>query len=116
MPDTRDKGLEGENVAVAFLKKNGYKILERNYRTKFGEIDIIAKKEKSIVFIEVKTRSSDSFGSPAEAVDNKKLTKIINVASQYIQRNRFENYPVRFEVVSIVKQKDKWNCEIISVD
>ncbi|MCM8759645.1 MAG: YraN family protein [Candidatus Omnitrophica bacterium] len=116
MQSTRDKGLEGEEIAARFLKKSGYKILERNYRTKFGEIDIIAQKGKSIVFIEVKTRCSDDFGSPVEAVDNKKLTKLVNVASHYIQKNRFENNPIRFEVVSILKKQDRWSCEIIPVD
>jgi putative endonuclease len=116
MKGAREKGFEGEEIAVSFLKKNGYKIIERNYRIKSGEIDIIAKHKKDIVFVEVKTRSTDTFGSPAEAVDERKRTKIEKVASHYIQKNFSDDVSFRFEVVSITKQNNTWNCEIIPVD
>ncbi|MCX7705200.1 MAG: YraN family protein [bacterium] len=113
MSDKRELGLEGEEIAVGFLKGKGYRILERNYRTKAGEIDIIAQKKKTIIFVEVKTRGSDKFGSPVEAVNNRKLSKLFTVASQYIQKHRFANCSIRFEVVSVVIQGNNWDCEII---
>ena len=81
-------GKLGEEKAIEFLKKNGYKILERNYKTKIGEIDIIAIKKKKIIFIEVKTRSSYNFGRPEEAVNEKKLRKIESVAQIYLQSKK----------------------------
>ncbi len=116
MKSAREKGFEGEQLAAKFLKANGYRILEKNYRTKSGEIDIIARKNKSIVFIEVKTRTTDNFGTPVEAVDRRKLAKLEIVASQYIQKKKIEEPAYRFEVVSITKINDAWQCEIIPVD
>lgn len=116
MTSTRDRGLEGEEIAVRFLRSNGYSILERNYRTRSGEIDIIARKKKDIVFVEVKSRTSDSFGSPLEAVNKKKIARLFSVASQYIQKNNFENFSIRFEVVAIKKNGNTWQCELIPVD
>ncbi len=81
-----NSGAAGENAAVKYLKKNGYKILERNYRKTYGEIDIIAKYGENIAFVEVKTRKSDSYGSPAEFVTVKKQKKIIKAAYSYIQQ------------------------------
>ena len=116
MKSAREKGFEGEQLAAKFLKANGYRILERNYRTKSGEIDIIARKNRSIVFIEVKTRSNDSFGSPVEAVDRRKLAKLEIVANQYIQKKEIEDAAFRFEVITITKINNAWQCEIIPVD
>lgn len=116
MQGAREKGIEGESVAVDFLKANGYKILERNFTTKCGEIDIIARKKSSIVFVEVKTRTSDNFGTPSEAVDRRKLNKLTSVANQYIQKTKLKNFSFRFEIVSITKKDDNWHCEIIPVD
>lgn len=116
MRNAREKGIEGESVAVNFLKANGYKILERNFTTRCGEIDIIARKKSSIVFVEVKTRTSDIFGTPSEAVDRKKLSKLTSVANQYIQKTKLKNFSFRFEVVSVTRQNDSWHCEIIPVE
>ena len=76
---SKNIGDMGEKKAVKFLKKKGYRILETNFKTKFGEIDIIAKKEGCICFVEVKTRSSDNFGEPREAVNFYKQQKISSV-------------------------------------
>ncbi|HOC03486.1 MAG TPA: YraN family protein [Candidatus Ratteibacteria bacterium] len=116
MENKREKGFAGEEIAARFLRKNGYKILERNFATKSGEIDIIANKKRTIVFVEVKTRNTDNFGSPAEAVDSKKLTRLGTVANYYIQKKRLEKFPYRFEIVSITKQNNTYHCEIIPVD
>ena len=116
MGSAREKGSEGEEIAVRFLKANGYRILDRNYRTKYGEIDIVAQKKKCIVFVEVKTRLSNEFGSPAEAVDERKLFRIASVANQYIQKERLDDFSFRFEIVSVTKQNNSWHCEIIPVE
>jgi putative endonuclease len=93
-------GKEGEELAVRFLKKQGFRIVGKNYRTPFGEIDIIAEDGEVLVFIEVKTRSGDAFGSPFEAVDRKKRDKIRKVALCYMKKIRKEPQ-ARFDVLSI---------------
>jgi len=112
---TIETGKIGEEEAVKFLKKNKYKIIERNFRTKFGEIDIIAKKEKKVVFIEVKTRKTISFGYPEEAVDERKLNKIKKVALYYIQKNKIKS-PVKVEVLSILIKDDRKEFKIIPLE
>ena len=93
-------GKEGEEFAVRFLKKEGYRIIDKNYRTPFGEIDIIADDGGVLVFIEVKTRSGDIFGFPFEAVDRKKRDTIRKVALCYLKKIRKEP-AARFDVLSI---------------
>ncbi|MCI5120663.1 MAG: YraN family protein [Candidatus Electrothrix sp. AUS4] len=91
-------GRTGEDAAVQYLEKIGYTILERNYRLRIGEVDIIARDEEYLVFIEVKTRRSKTFGSPFDAVDTRKQQQIFKVASAYI---RGREIPVRFDVVAV---------------
>lgn len=93
-------GSEGEDLAVKFLKKKGYKIIARNYKNYIGEIDIIARDGDTIVFIEVKTRTDISFGYPFEAVNKRKRQKLKNLALLYLKRQGKES-PVRFDVLSI---------------
>jgi putative endonuclease len=93
-------GIKGENLAVKFLKEKGYRIIERNYKTPIGEIDIIAQDGNTIVFIEVKTRTDEFFGQPFEAVNKKKRRKLKNVALLYLKRHVRE-FSVRFDVLSI---------------
>ncbi|HOK56094.1 MAG TPA: YraN family protein [bacterium] len=107
-------GKLGEEKAVEFLRKKGYRIIEKNYRTKIGEIDLIAKRRKEIIFIEVKTRSSDNFGLPQEAVNERKLKKIEQVAQIYLNSKKI-NLPFRFEVLSIMKSGNDFKFEIIPV-
>ena len=94
-------GRVGEKKAVDFLKKKGYKILETNYKTHIGEIDIIAQDEDVTVFIEVKTRSGGEYGSPSQAVNSKKQEKYFKVATEYLLRNDKTDVPCRFDVVEI---------------
>lgn len=96
-------GKEGELLAVEYLLNKGYLILERNFRTPFGEADIIAKKDEQIIIIEVKRRKSDKFGEPYLAVNYKKQKKLKNIAMYYLCKLKKE-YPFRFDVISI---KDK---------
>ena len=88
-------------MAVSFLKKNGFEILERNYRYGHKEIDIIGKDKSTIVFIEVKTGRSRTFGSPQEWVNLKKQKNIIEVAQAYIQEHDLRDFDFRFDVVAI---------------
>ncbi len=85
-----NSGKTGENVACKYLKKNGYQILERNYRKNYGELDIIAKSGENIAFVEVKTRKNDLYGSPSEFVTVSKQKKIIKTAYTYIQENNLD--------------------------
>jgi len=103
--NTIEKGAIGEKMALKFLKKQKYKIIETNFRTKFGEIDIIAKNEKILSFIEVKWRSNISFGQPSEAVDYKKQHNIRTNAVIFIQNNNISYDGVRFDIVEIIGDK-----------
>ena len=94
-------GKKSESLAVDCLKKNGYKIIQQNYRTKVGEIDIIAKQGKSLVFIEVKARKSSRFGAPELAVTPKKQRKISMTALYYLKSTKQSNIKARFDVVAI---------------
>lgn len=96
----KDIGKRGEDLAVALCRKRGLIIIERNFRTPFGEIDIIAKDGNTFVFIEVKARTGDSYGAPFEAVTSGKRTKITKVAMSYMKRFKKE-VPARFDVISI---------------
>ncbi|MBQ8426215.1 MAG: YraN family protein [Clostridia bacterium] len=94
-------GRAGEVKAAEFLKKKGYKILEKNYKTHIGEIDLIAKDGEALVFVEVKTRISDDYGAPSEAVNLKKQEKYYKVATEYLVRHKLNDSICRFDVVEI---------------
>lgn len=97
--NTRALGILGEQVAVEYLSKSGYKILERNFQTKMGEIDIIASKNGVIVFIEVKSRNYLSHGSGMESVTPDKIFKITRTADTYLIMKRMTNADCRFDVI-----------------
>lgn len=94
-------GKEGEGIAERYLKKQGFKLLERNYRCPVGELDLIALDRKVLVFVEVKTRISDSSGSPLEAVDRRKQRQIIKTALYFLSQKRLHDRDARFDVVGI---------------
>lgn len=102
MSDLLGLGKRGEALAWNFLRKQGYSLLEKNYRTPFGEVDLIARKGKVLVFIEVKTRRDHRFGAPAEAVDWRKRQKLIQVAQNFLQEKGLENQAARFDILSIM--------------
>lgn len=99
--NSRSIGNYGEDIACAYLKKEGYEILERNFITKAGEIDIVAVAEGYLIFVEVKLRKSATFGRASNAVNYHKQMKISKVASSYIAKYRKFSVPVRFDVVEI---------------
>ncbi len=106
-------GKSGEELAVALLKENGYKIIARNYKTKLGEIDIIARDRDTICFVEVKTRHSDKFGLPQEAVQGFKQRQISKVALAYLKENSLLDKRARFDVVSIIYSQDNPKLDLI---
>ena len=99
--NNRAKGRDGEALAEEYLTVRGYDILEKNYRNRFGEIDIIALDGKTLVFIEVKTRNTNSHGIPADSVDARKQGRLGRVALSYISDKKIVNRPCRFDVLSI---------------
>ena len=104
----RDTGILGEKLAKDFLKKQGYRILETNYRCAEGEIDIIAKHRDSLVFIEVRTKTSQDFGSPEESITQTKKERLKTVAARF--RQTHDNLPPswRIDVVAVeLDQKGK---------
>jgi len=98
----RASGSAGEAAACEALLRDGLTILERNFRRPTGEIDIIAKERQTIVFVEVKKRSSLRFGRPAEAVDKAKQMHILRTAMLYLMEKGLEDVPVRFDVVEVL--------------
>ncbi len=105
--------MRGESLAVRHLKSVGYHIIETNYRTKLGEIDIIAKDADTIVFVEVKARSSARFGSPKHAVTHKKMKTISKVALYYLKITKQTRVRARCDVVSIITAGKMPEIEVV---
>ncbi|KQC09078.1 MAG: hypothetical protein APR62_03375 [Smithella sp. SDB] len=95
-------GKEGEKIAAAYLKKNGYRIIETNFRCAIGEIDIIAREKDELVFLEVKTRRSKDLGFPEQAVGIKKQKKMSQLALWYLQYKNIKNTNSRFDVLAVI--------------
>lgn len=98
----KEIGMRGENIAVKHLLSQGYVILERNYRSRHGEIDIVSKHNNTIVFVEVKTRSSLSYGRPIESIDYKKIKHLQYTAQGYMQWKGLYNQGCRFDAIEVV--------------
>ena len=99
--DRQDLGELGEELAVRELTARGYAILARRYRTRHGEIDLVAQDGRTIVFIEVKVRLSGEFGHAAEAVSPQKQRRLVSMAGDYLARHQLGDRPCRFDVVAI---------------
>ena len=97
----KSKGKIGEDLACKFLKKSGYKIVEKNYRSRYGEVDIVANDSDSLCFIEVKARSSTNYGLPEEFVDKKKQQKIVKTTLLYLEKKNENSKNIRFDIVSV---------------
>src|SRR5688572_15609431 len=100
MSDKIKTGAKGENLAAEFLERKGFEVVARNYRHKRAEIDLIVKRENWIIFVEVKTRSSSSFGEPEDFVTGQKSRKIFEAAEEYIFSTDWHGH-VRFDIVSV---------------
>jgi putative endonuclease len=106
MAEHLETGKIGEEKAAAFLVENGYEIVERNYRHKHAEIDLIARKGKMLIFVEVKTRTNVSYGMPEASVDYTKAKLVMRVAEKYIFDKDWM-FDVRFDVIAIIINNDK---------
>lgn len=100
-PSSHDTGVRGEVLTAQFLKNKGYHILEKNFRTPLGEIDLIAEKDGILAFVEVKLRRGLGMGSPAQAVDARKQKRILHAAQLYVQRTGEADRPLRFDVAEV---------------
>lgn len=107
--NNKQKGNLGENIAEIYLKMKGYKILERNFYVKGGEIDIIASKDDEIAIIEVKTRKDANYGEAKEAVTYYKKKSLIFATKCYINRNHLYDKKIRFDVIEVYLTKFKIN-------
>jgi putative endonuclease len=105
-------GNRGERAAVKFLKRQGFKIVARNFENRYGEIDIIAIEGDTLVFIEVKTRRSTRAGSPLEAVDAKKQQQIMRTAQAYLSQRGLNEQSYRFDVIGLLWPEDAKDPEI----
>lgn len=102
MPDLRrPKGDAGEQIAVSFLERLGYRIATRNFRVRTGEVDIVAWDGSTLVFVEVKTKAQRRFGQPEEMVTRRKQLTLERVAMAYIQRHKCERTDIRFDVIAV---------------
>jgi putative endonuclease len=102
----QDFGWRGEQLACDELERRGYAVIERRYRTRAGELDIVARDGDYFVFVEVKARSDRSFGDPEEAVTSQKQQKMVAMATDFLARNGLDEVPCRFDVVAINTEFD----------
>ena len=102
----------GENIAKKFLEENQITILQMNFRTNYGEIDIIGREQDDLIFFEVKTRSSNKYGFPEEAVNQRKVEKIEIVANEYIDLNLLGDVNWRIDAIAIIRNPYNGNYEI----
>lgn len=99
-------GADGERAAARFLEKEGYTILKQNYKVSGAEVDVIAHKDETIVFIEVKTRGTNDYGMPEEFVDRRKRNKMIRAAKIFTADELYVQFYVRFDIISILYKTD----------
>jgi len=117
MVTTREQGEYTENIACQYLENKGFKLIEKNFNCRVGEIDLIMKDNDSIVFVEVRYRRSNNFGSAAESITASKQAKLIKTASLYLQQHaKLNNYPTRFDVVSITGFIETTDINTINFD
>ncbi len=106
-------GKLGEDEACRELRRRGYAILARGYRTRCGELDIVARDGDVLVFVEVKTRSGGAFGSPLEAVTARKRLKLVRMALEYVTRSRLSHVACRFDVVGVLRQAGTTRVDVV---
>jgi len=110
MATHNELGEKGEKLAAEFLIKNGYQILERNWRFKKAEVDIIAKKNEILAIVEVKTRSSNYFGNPQDFVNQKKIKLLVEAINEYVISKDLD-LEVRFDIIAILKNNNNFEIE-----
>lgn len=110
MAQHNELGKKGEKLAVDYLLKKGYDIVERNYRFDKAEVDIIAKKDDILAIVEVKTRSTIDFGNPQDFVKPKQIQRLVKAVDEYVTVNRLD-VEVRFDIIAIVKSGKAYDIE-----
>jgi putative endonuclease len=100
--DRRAFGNEGEDASARFLEANGYVVLARNFRCRYGELDLIAEKNGTICFVEVRMRSTSIWGDPSQTVQGAKQRRVVRTALHYLQAHAVRNRMIRFDVVSVL--------------
>lgn len=110
--DPRPLGAAGEEVAARLLASLGYRLLDRNFRCPLGELDAVAIKDGTLVFLEVKARTSDDFGGPLEAVDRRKRRKLTRLAQYYAKQKGLFDAPQRFDVVAVWFEGGRARAEV----
>lgn len=110
----RQLGDEGERAAEEFLRRRGYVIVDRNFRCPLGEVDLIALDHGTVVFVEVKTRRSGAYGSPAESIGRHKRQRLRRAAEVYLGRKRLHDRAARFDVVEVYWEANGARCELIA--
>lgn len=110
MAQHNELGKKGEQLAVDFLLKEDYKIVERNYRFDKAEVDIIAQKDDILAIIEVKTRSTKDFGNPQDFVKPKQIKNLVKAVNEYVIENNLQ-LEVRFDIIAVVKEKSGFSIE-----
>ena len=113
MYERHEIGRIGEDIATRYLEQIGYEIIDRNFECRQGEIDIIARDEEYLVFIEVKTRASALYGQPKEAVDQVKKKHIYHSAEFYVYIKHWEDQPIRIDVIEVFKNQGKFQVHHI---
>ena len=108
MAQHNELGKKGEQLAVDFLLKKGYNIIERNYRFDKAEVDIIAQKKDILAIVEVKTRSSTNYGNPQDFVKPKQIQRLVKAVDEYVTMNHLD-VEVRFDIIAIVKEGSQYN-------
>ncbi|MCG8183039.1 YraN family protein [Tenacibaculum piscium] len=112
MAQHNELGEKGEQLAIEYLEKNGYKILEKNYRYKKAEVDIITEKEAVLVVVEVKTRSSTYFGNPQDFVNPKKIKLLVYAMNHYVHQKNID-LEIRFDIIGILQTNNTFKIEHI---
>lgn len=110
MAEHNELGKKGEDLAVVHLLKNGYAIVERNWRFQKAEIDIIAQKGNTLAIVEVKTRSSDYFGNPQDFITPKKIKLLVAAVDAYVTQRNLD-VEVRFDIIAIINKKNTFSIE-----
>jgi putative endonuclease len=100
-------GSEGEKAAARYLERNGYEILKNNYRACGSEVDLIAQKDDTLCFVEVKTRGTEDYGLPEEFVDRRKRSKIIRAARVFTGTKKYADFYVRFDIIAVLYKEGK---------
>ncbi len=106
-------GAEGEKAAEEFLRRQRYVILARNYRWRRGEVDLVALDGRTVVFVEVKTRRGEVYGTPFEAVDERKQRQIVGAARHFVAEHRLHDRLARFDVVGVWWEDGRVACELV---